>query len=119
MQLRDPRVANHVTHMAYSQAESGRDSRDMSAEEWATNLTIPVEKIEDKRLYLVELDEPDGEMSIGIVESGLTTDDTLKGRWFGRKDGATQSWGTNPTFEHYCDRNGRIVDTMDKDLFFV
>ena len=117
VQLRDPRVANHVTHMAYSQAESGRDSRDMSAEEWATNLTIPVEKIEDKRLYLVELDEPDGEMSIGIVESGLTTDDTLKGRWFGRKDGATQSWGTNPTFEHYCDRNGRIVDTMDKDLF--
>jgi hypothetical protein len=41
----------------------------------------------------------------------------LKGQWFGRKDGATESWGTNPTFEHYCDRNGRIVDTMDKDLF--
>ena len=70
VQLRDPRVANHVTHMAYSQADSGRDSRDMSAEEWAINLTIPVENIEDKRVYLVELDEPDGEMSIGIVESG-------------------------------------------------
>ena len=54
--------------MAYSQADSGRDSRDMSAEEWAINLTIPVENIEDKRVYLVELDEPDGEMSIGIVE---------------------------------------------------
>ena len=35
-----------------------------------TRCARPAENIEDKRVYLVELDEPDGEMSIGIVESG-------------------------------------------------
>ena len=64
----------------------------------------------------MQIDALDGELALGMVESHIGTGGTLKGLWFGRKDSA-KSWGVNPTFEHYCDRNGRIVDALDKDSF--
>ena len=39
--------------MAYTQAEHSRDDKDLSAARWAEELTIPVENIFDKKLYVV------------------------------------------------------------------
>ena len=115
MQLRDPRVVNAVSHMAYTQAEQGRDKKEMSAEDWAATLDYPV-KAESGKLYIVQLDELDGELALGLVEARIEPDGTIKAMWFGRK-GAGTSWGINPQFEVYMDGNGRIIDAIDPESF--
>ena len=116
VQLRDPRVVNHVTHMAYTTAEQGRDQADLSAADWAKQLECPVDEVANHTLYIVELDEADGELALGLVESRVGANGKIDGLWFGRKSG-TLSWGANPTFEHYNDSNGRIVDELDATSF--
>ena len=53
-------------------------------------------------------------MALGIVESSVGEDGSIKGLWFGRKD-TSSSWGNNPTFEHYGEP--RAVDPLESESF--
>ena len=90
------------------------------------------------RLYIVRLEEADGEMRLGLIateakpfqkqdQESSNEVPHVKGLWFKRCSDAKDSWGPSPEFEKYMDaKTGRITDDLpiesclleveDKDL---
>lgn len=121
-QLRDPRVANAISHTGYTKSMQARDGVELSFEEWTSSFAGRVEKVEADRLYIVELTEADGEFKLGLIASSgrvfeqRDEDDGeqvpyIKALWFGRCS-AHHGWGLNPEFEHYMDGDERMEDAL-------
>ena len=121
-ELRDPRIANTVSHAQYSRAQQARDAIDLSFEEWKQSYPGRVETVHADRLYIVELTDADGELKLGLVatqgkvfeepdsESGKQTP-YIRALWFKRCSEA-HVWAQNPEFERYMDGDKRIVDAL-------
>ena len=131
--LRDPRIANTVSHIAYKKAEQTKDAAQLTLEDWRSTFAGRVECVASDRLYIVRLDEPDGEFKLGLVTStgepfdrdaltdeGVTeTVPHMRALWFGRK-GAGFGWGKNPAFEPYGGTGPkRIANDLPVESFLV
>ena len=131
--LRDPRIANTVSHIAYKRAEQTKDAAQLTLEDWRSTFAGRVECVASDRLYIVRLDEPDGEFKLGLVTStgepfdrdaltdeGVTeTVPHMRALWFGRK-GAGFGWGKNPAFEPYGGTGPkRIANDLPVESFLV
>ena len=68
-ELRDPRRVNHITHSGYTAAAASRDAADLKLHEWLEAFPGRVEGVQGGKLYMVRLDEQDGEFKLGLVQS--------------------------------------------------
>lgn len=117
--LRDPRQVNSVSHAGYSEAEKKRDTKDLNARVWAMDLDMPVDSVQEGRLYLVQLPTPEGEFKLGLAEAGTAADDqTTAAKWF-EKTGDKHYWGIHPAFKPYIRQEKRVVDPVRNDCFLV
>ena len=103
----------------------------MSLEDWLESFPGRVESVKGGKLYVVRLDEQDGELKLGLVQSegkilskcdeeGQPVD-CMKALWFGRcgvdpkkcNDEKNFSWPKKPAFELYMSSSGRIADDLE------
>ena len=128
--LRDPRIANAVTHAGYPKSKQARDSADLGFEAWQEAFAGRVEDVAAGRLYVVKLAEADGELRLGLVASEgkvfQSKDETgeevpcIKSLWFKRCSDSNHNWGVNPEFETYTDGKGeRVCDGLPTESFLV
>ena len=128
--LRDPRVANAVTHSSYQKKEQLRDEAELDFEAWTREFPGRVEKVESNRLYVVRLDEADGELLLGLVASEgkvftRMDDETreevphINSLWFKRCSDANRAWGANPEFEWYKDKTGKRDQQLPTESFLL
>ena len=123
-----------MTHIAYPKAQQRKDATDLDLEDWLAGFPGRVEKVEPARLYIVRLDEADGELLLGLAATEgpifqkSATDDGragavamephIKALWFKRRDKAF-GWGPNPAFEKYMDGRERISDELPVESFLL
>ena len=136
-ELRDPRRVNHITHSGYSAAAASRDAADLKLHEWLEAFPGRVEGVQGGKLYMVRLDEQDGEFKLGLVQSegkifskpdeeGKPAD-FMRALWFRRcgvepkkcNDAKNFSWPKNPAFELYMSSSGRIEDELEVKSFLL
>ena len=123
--LRDPRIANTVSHEGYTKSAQARDGAELSFEEWTETFPGRVETVGADRLYIVKLVDADGEFHLGLVVSeGKVIDRDggphMKALWFKRCNDDNHSWGQNPEFEQYKDgKGGRVSDELPTESFLL
>ena len=121
--LRDPRVANAVSHAGYAKSKQARDTSQLDFEAWAESFPGRVEHVVADRLYIVKLDKADGENLLGLIATQgsvvsrrdeATGEDVtyIKGLWFNRRSDSNHSWGPNPEFEQFMHADERITDEL-------
>ena len=124
--LRDPRRANTVGHLGYNAAAQSKDKADLTLEDWLEDFPGRVEKVDENKLYVVRLDEADGEFKLGLVATEgkqfemevESTDGSLemawhtKARWFKRRNDGTDVWGKNTAFEPHGSTDDLPVDSF-------
>ena len=129
-ELRDPRIANAVSHAGYPKARMARDAVELGFEEWTNSFPGRVETVAPQRLYIVKLADADGEFRLGLVESQgkvFTCEDEesgepsphVKGLWFKRCTESNRAWGANPEFEEYRDASGKRDQDLPTESFLL
>ena len=124
-----------MTHIAYPKAQQRKDATDLDLEDWLAGFPGRVEKVEPARLYIVRLDEADGELLLGLAATEgpifqkSATDDGragavamephIKALWFKRRNDKAFGWGQNPAFEKYMDGRERISDELPVESFLL
>ena len=120
-ELRDPRKVNHVVHKGQTQGQWKRGQREVVAEEMAaanSGVLDPAD-LEENNLYIVKLDTPDGEFSLGLVQLGAAVDeDTRTVYWFARA-GRSHSWPSRVKFQRYMDGETWLSDDIPTDSFLL
>jgi hypothetical protein len=120
-ELRDPRKVNHVVHKGQTQGQWKRGQREVVAEEMAaanSGVLDPAD-LEENNLYIVKLDAPDGEFSLGLVQLGAAVDeDTRTVYWFARA-GRSHSWPSRVKFQRYMDGETWLSDDIPTDSFLL
>ena len=130
--LRDPRRVNHVGHRGYRAAAQARDAAELSLEDWIRDWPGRVEKVQAGRMYVVRLEEPDGEFHLGLVttegkvfekevkdEAGaVEVAPHIKALWFARCNDQRHAWPQNPAFEPYMmeEEEGKTQMRVTDDL---
>ena len=131
--LRDPRMANTVSHAAYTKSSQSRDAAQLTLEEWRRMFAGRVEHVEADRLYVVRLDTADGELKLGLVATtgplfnreAPTDEGTsevvphIRSLWFKRCQESQHAWGKNPAFEPFAPGGTRAQDDLPVDSFLV
>ena len=129
--MRDPRVANTVSHAGYPKSQQARHGVELGFEEWTKSFPGRVEKVHADRLYIVKLAEADGEMYLGLIATeGKVFDKVdketgtgervphIKALWFGRSS-EKHAWGANPEFGMYPDGNNRATDDLPTESCLI
>ena len=104
-------------------------------EDWLADFPGRVKKVEPAKLYIVRLDEADGELLLGLAATEgpifqkSATDDGrpgavamephIKALWFKRRNDKAFGWGQNPGFEKYMDGRERISDELPVESFLL
>jgi hypothetical protein len=129
VELRDPRQVNNVTHKGYTETESRRDAADLQLESWFDSFEGRVETVKANKLYVVALDEADGEFKLGLVATegaivdqppapGEPPEPHIKSLWFKRRK-SQPTWEKNPAFEQFLDGKARISDMLPTASFLL
>ena len=104
-----------------------RDNADLSFEAWQQAFAGRVETVEADGLYVVKLEDADGEFHLGLVASEgkvlMSVEDgeqaqRMKALWFQRCS-SNHGWGPNPEFEQYMDGARRMADTLPTESFLL
>lgn len=120
-ELRDPRKVNHVVHKGHTQGEWKRGQKEVAAEEMAAanSGVLAPEDLEEGKLYMVKLDTPDGEFSLGLVQLGAAADeDSRTVYWFARA-GRCHAWPSRAKFQRYMDGEIWISDNIPTSSFLL
>lgn len=123
-ELRDPRKVNHVVHKGHTQGQWKRGQKEVEAEEMAAanSGVLDPNDLEEGNLYIVKLDTPDGEFSLGLVQLGAAADEADEGmrtvHWFARA-GHSHSWPSRVKFQRYMDGEKWISDSIPTDSFLL
>lgn len=94
---------NHVVHKGQTQGQWKRGQKEVEAEEKAAENSgvLGDEDLVEGNLYVVKLDTPDGEFSLGLVRLGAVADeDTRSVYWFARASRG-HAWPSRVKFERY------------------
>lgn len=95
--------------------------REVEAEEKAEENTgvLDPKDLEEGNLYIVKLDTPDGEFSLGLVQLGAVVDeDTRTVYWFARAS-RCHSWPSRVKFGRYMDGETWISDDIPTSSFLL
>ena len=117
---RDPRLVNNVTHMEHTAAQYKRGLAEVDDEEWleACPSRLEVSELRSDGLYIVRLEDPDGELALGLVQVKVLEfeDDKLRAFWFARASKA-HTWPSHVKFARY----GRpwLSDLLPPDTFLM
>ena len=120
-QPRDPREVNHVVHMMQKQSTWKKGQQELSAEEFVKEASgvLDAEELKDGNLYIVELEDPDGEFSLGLVQlETVAGGHQLKGRWFKRLS-TGHKWPAFVRFQRYMDGDVWITDELQPESFLL
>ena len=66
--VRDPSEVNTVGHLDHTARMLQQEKRQRSQVFWATEAAIRVEEVRSGTLYLVQIDEVEGELKLGLAE---------------------------------------------------
>lgn len=121
--LRDPKRVNDIQHEDYSSPQRRRDLQEIAKEDYARQPVNRVEKVIVGDLYLLELEQPEHGVRLGLgkVDSreprtSETDEEKWKVLWFTSK--ANQAWSKkNPTFQQWKVNNKRQVDVFSIEYF--
>ena len=119
---RDPRRVNNVVHMGFSHSEWKRGQASLSVEEWLTSTPARLERNElhDGHLYIVKLEEADGEFCLGLVQLELDdTNDTITGWWFARKSNSYGWPAQHVPFERFPPHGEWVSDKLDEEAILL
>ena len=102
--LRDPRVVNNVTHAGMSHGEWSKGQSELKDEEWIEQVPSRLEEAElrDGRLYVVRLEEADGEMKLGLVKLEAVKSPPSWRAWWFERQGKSKSWPSYVKFQRYA-----------------
>ena len=120
--VRDPRIVNNVVHMNFSQGEWKRGQASLSVQEWleTTPTRLEREELHDGCLYIVKLDEADGEFCLGLVQLDLVSSkNDIIGWWFGRKSKSNTWPAQHVPFERYPPHGQWVSDTLDEEAILL
>ena len=118
---RDPRKVNRVVHKGQTQGQWKRGQKEEAAEEKAAENSgvLDEEDLVEGNLYIVKLDTPDGEFSLGLVRLGAVADeDTRTVYWFARAS-RCHAWPSRVKFERYMDGKTWISDDIPTSSFLL
>ena len=119
---RDPRRVNNVVHMDFSQSAWKRGQASLSVEEWlhSTPPRLEREELVDGSLYIVKLDEADGQFLLGLVQLEIdSTSGALTGWWFARKS-KSHAWpAQHVPFERYPAHGPWVSDPLDEEAVLL
>ena len=116
--VRDPRLVNNVVHKGFTHAEWKRSQDTLSVETWLDTVPERLERDElrDKGLYLVKIDEADGELCLGLVKLELDmSGESIKGWWFARKSSAHKWPSQHVQFERYMSGRQWLSDPLEEE----
>ena len=119
--LRDPREVNHVVHKGQTQGQWKKGQQTMEAEGYAAQNAGVLDPADLKagKLYIVKLDTPDGEFSLGLVRlEAATNEETFKVHWFERV-GRGHCWRSDVKFQRYMDKETWISDDIPPNCFLL
>ena len=120
-ELRDPRKVNHVVHKGQNYAQWKQGMKEVNAEEFAAanSGVLDPEDLEEGNLYVVKLDTPDGEFSLGLVQLGAAVDEETRSvHWYART-GHSHSWPSRVKFQRYMDGETWISDDIATNSFLL
>ena len=118
---RDPRKVNRVVNRGQTQGQWKRAQKEVEAEEKAVENSgvLDPDELEENNLYIVKLDAPDGEFSLGLVRLGAVVDeDTRTVYWFARASRG-HAWPSRVKFERYMDGKTWISDDIPTSSFLL
>lgn len=120
-ELRDPRKVNNVVHKGHTQGQLKRGRKEVEAEDMAaanSGVLDPAD-LEEGKLYIVKVDTPDGEFSLGLVRLGAAVDEDARTvHWFARA-GRGHSWPSRVKFARYMDGEKWISDNIPTSSFLL
>ena len=104
-ELRDPRQVNRVVHKGQTNGQWKRGQKEVEAEEMAeaNSGVLDPEDLEEGQLYIVKLEAPEGEFSLGLVQLGAAVDEDMRTVYWFVRAGRSHSWPTRVKFHRYMD----------------
>jgi len=120
-ELRDPRQVNNVVHKGQTQGQWKRGQKEVEAEQEAeTNSgVLDPEDLEEGKLYIVKLEAPEGEFSLGLVQLGAAVDEDMRTVYWFVRAGRSHSWPTRVKFHRYKDGETWISDNIPTSSFLL
>jgi hypothetical protein len=118
--LRDPRVSNTVTGAHWRKNQSDKESQQVCDEEWAKTFAskVPVKRIIEGELYLVQLLVAEGGFRLGFAEAGKPQGHSQhEAKWFVKS--SVGPWNDTPTFKPYEKGGKRETDAIDCGAFLM
>jgi hypothetical protein len=104
--LRDYRLANGVQHLGNRKPDSRRETQDALGEKWAMEQNKRVSEPKKCGLYLIQLEEAEGEFHLGLARVKEVAGDEVTVYWYERT-GKNPSWGSfGCQFKQYKVRGG-------------
>ena len=120
-ELRDPRKVNHVVHKRHTQGQWKRGQTEVAAEEEvaANSGVLDPEDLEEGKLYMVKLDTPDGEFSLGLVQLGAAAEEDKRTVYWFARAGRSHSWPSRVKFTRYMDGEKWLSDDIPTSSFLL
>ena len=112
---------NRVVHKGQTQGQWKRGQKEVAAEEKAAENSgvLDEEDLVEGNLYIVKLETPEGEFSLGLVRLGAVADeDTRTVYWFARASRG-HAWPSRVKFERYMDGETWISDDIPTSSFLL
>lgn len=99
--LRDPRLANGVSHNLQPRNATAKGKHSAKAEEWAEAQLARVEEVVAGKLYLAQLEDNEGEFFLGLCRASKGPDCVSRAFWY-RRCSLNWHWGyTFVSFQQY------------------
>ena len=118
---RDPRKVNNVVHMMNKHSTWKKGQQELNAEEFVKEASgvLDADELKDGNLYIVELEIPDGEFSLGLVRLVMEAEGHhLKGCWF-RRLSTGHKWPAFVKFQRFMDGEVWITDEIQPESFLL
>ena len=130
--LSRPVGSTGVTHADYPKSKQARDEAELTFEEWTATFPGRVETVKPSCLYLIKLEDSDGEFRIGLIHSTgkvfnkevgddhgeIEEAPHMKALWFERCQNGDH-WGANPEFKQCNWETTRLFDEVPTESFLL
>jgi hypothetical protein len=116
--LRDTRLANRVSHITQPAAESRGGVNMANKEDWAEQQPARVSKVIEGGLYLLQIEEAEGELFMGMARVKTENDGQLVAWWYQRCNN-NFPWGEGCTFKKYGAPGAWTHDDVQPDSILL
>jgi hypothetical protein len=120
--LRDPRKVNNVVHKGQTVGQWKKGQQELEAEGYVKDSlgVLNEEDLEEGQLYVVELDTPDGEFNLGLVQLGPVAGEGMHTVYWFERVGNSHAWPSRVKFKRYADTDDNwLSDDVPADSFLL